>query len=300
VVQGIVTDGLGVRNTSVETSGSLRVVNARGTGGRVPTTAYSASVRQSEFAQFDAYTGQSLTPLNDLHQQLGTSSRRPVVVGTSETGLIVDSIFVGNRDLGTVEAFRILGKDVIRTDENTGRRFRIPFGSTEYPMRIMFANSVGNVVVRDVVDGLALITGRLKNFSAGNDVIYTALNVGSTVESFYAGAFRGTSSLKMTTGSGTLQNFRTKRSLYGQVVVSQDILNMTVGTDIGSPLIYASRNIKNLNVKGSLLTGTSITARRVLSNLVIGRDIQQGATVRAGAIQKQKIGGQVLGDIIII
>lgn len=299
VTQGIITDGYGVRDTVISGGQTLKAVVARGTGVAVSTASYSSSVRQSERGVYDAYSGAALDQYNDIHQALGTSGRRPVVAGVSESGMIVDSQFSGSRDLGTVQAFRILGRDVIQTDPVTLKKTRISFGSAAYPMRFNFASSTANIIVTDIVDGLSLSTGKLTNFSAGNDVSYTALNVGSLLSNFYAGAFRGTSSLKMTAPGGTLTSFRTKRSLFGQVVVSQDIGSMTVGTDIGSPSIRVGRNLKNLTVTGSLLTDSSIIINGTLTNLAIGGDVKQGATLSAGAIKSQKIKGQILGDIII-
>lgn len=298
---GIVTDGYGVRDSSFNGGATLKQIVARGTGKRVATTSYSSSVRNSESNRFDPYTGQSFDGTNDLHAYLGTSARAPKRVGISDTGVIEDSDFVGGRDLTRIEAHRIIGRDVFAFDILGNNLGRIPYGDAAYPMRITFGNSIGDIVVRDVVDGLSLTgSGSMNSFTAGGDVMNTRMDFAGRVKSIHSGkALRGTTEINVEGPDGQLDSISTGRSLYATVNVAQDIITASVGTDLGSPWFGSSRNIRSLSVKGSILTGATVRARKTIFSLNVGGDLQAGATVRANNIASQTFGGEVIGDIVI-
>src|SRR6185503_8428508 len=103
--------------------------------------------------------------------------KSPKRKGVSEAGMIVDSQFVGSRELGKVEAFKILARNTSTFDPITGTKTPIPPLSLDYPMRISFGNSTNRMVIGDVVDGLSLTTGSLDNFQTGGNVSHTLINV---------------------------------------------------------------------------------------------------------------------------
>lgn len=300
VIDGVQTDGYGVRTTDIRGGAVLNRVIARGTGKRINTTFYTSSVRNSERMSFDPYSGNFLDASNDLHKYLGTTAANPKRIGLSDAGVIEDCRFTGSRSLGQIDAHRIIGRNVFFTDPITGRRARLPFGSVAYPMRISFGNLVNTIRTRDVVDGLALISGGLNLFAPGNDVHNTAINVSGRIRNITAGgALRGTTSIKALGAEARIDNITTKRSLYAQVESSLDIGTIKVGTDLGSPRIRTGRHLEMLNVTGSTLTDSLVSVNRRLGSLIIGFDHQDGATIMADEIGSQQIGGQVLGDIII-
>jgi hypothetical protein len=97
-------------------------------------------VRFSETLSFDPYTGQPLTALNDLHMFLGTTAANPVRTtgSTSTSGLIRDFLATGARDLGQITANRI------------------------ETANLTFASSTNQVIVRDYMDTVNIISGRLE------------------------------------------------------------------------------------------------------------------------------------------
>ena len=299
VIDGIITDGYGIRSTTIEGGADLNRLIARGTGKRLDTRSYTSSVRNSERGSFDPFTGNSLDGSNDLHKYLGTTRSAPKRKGLSDSGVIEDTLANGQRTLGQVDAHRIIARNVIVISPTTGRKTRIPFGAVSYPMRFSFGQGVQSIRVRDIVDGLALTGGGIGTFSTAGDVLNTAVNVTGRIQNLSAGALRGSTSIKARGSQGGIDNITTKRSLFASIESTLDIGTIKVGTDLGSPNVSTSRNLNLLSVNGSILTGASVRVARVLGTLDVGRDVQAGATIRADEITNQEIGGQVLGDIII-
>ena len=299
VIDGIVTDGYGIRSTFIQGGADVNRLIARGTGKRLDTRSYTSSVRNSERGSFDPFTGNALDGSNDLHKYLGTTRSAPKRKGLSDSGVIEDTTVTGQRSLGQVDAHRIIARNVIVISPTTGRKTRIPFGAVSYPMRFSFGQGVQSIRVRDIVDGLALTGGGIGTFSTAGDVINTAVNVTGHIENLSAGALRGSTSIKARGPQGAIDNITTKRSLFASIESTNDIGTIKVGTDLGSPNVSTSRNLNLLSVNGSILTGANVRVARVLGTLDVGRDVQAGATIRADEITNQEIGGQVLGDIII-
>jgi hypothetical protein len=297
-LEGVVTDGYGIRSSVIEGGANINFVHARGNGKRLDTRSYTGSVRNSERMSFDPHTGHLLDGSNDLHKYLGTTRAQPKRKGLSDSGSIEDSHIIAQRTLGDVQANRIIGRNVFFTDAS-GRRRRIPFGAVAYPMRISFGESVQSIRVRDFTDGPAITGGNLGRFDTAGDVIYTAVNVNGRIGTISAGALRGTSSIKSRGPQGAIDNITTRRSLFATIESTQTIGTIKVGTDLGSPSVSTSRNLGLLSIDGSVLTGANVRVARILGTLDVGRDVQSGATIRADEISNQEIGGQVQGDIII-
>ncbi|HVT89618.1 MAG TPA: hypothetical protein VHD56_12250 [Tepidisphaeraceae bacterium] len=298
-VGAIATDGYGVRGSTIQTGQNLNSVTARGNGRHTPTSYFSPSVRISESTTIDPFSGQTLDAFNDLDKAMGTTAAKPYNGTNTDVGLIQDSQFTGGGKIGKVDAYRIYARYVMQTDPVTGLTSRISYGSPSYPMRISFAGGAGSVVAHEQVNGLALITGKLDSFAVGGNVQNTAINVGSLISSISAGALLGTTSIKMTAPGGTLKSLTTLHSLFATIVISQDIQSIKVGTDIGSPNIFSGRNVGSIVVSGNVLSGAKIRVAKTLGTLAIGGDVKVNSSITAGAIQKQTIKGQVLGDIII-
>jgi hypothetical protein len=301
VVEGVTTDGYGVRDTLIDGGASLNRIIARGKGKRLDTRGFTSSVRKSEKGVIDDASGMTLTALDDLHLYLGTKASAPKRKGVSEAGMIVDSQFVGSRDLGRVEAFRILARNTTTRDATTGERTPIAPLSPAYPMRISFGSGTNRIVTGDIIDGLSLVTGNLDLLQTGNNVQRTVIRAASRIKNINVqGSLRGTTDIRATGPEGRIDNINVRKNLFSKIIASLDISNVTVGADLGSSSLESSRNINKLSVKRSILTGAFVRARLTLGSLVVGRDIQEGATVRAGEIENQSIGGQVNGDIIIV
>jgi hypothetical protein len=299
-IEGIKTDGYGVRDTQIDGGGNLRQVIARGKGKRLDTRSFTSSARLSEKTEYNE-SGLSLTAMDDLHLYLGTKKSSPKRKGVSEAGMIVDCQIRGSRELGKIEAWRILARNTTTIDPATGDKVQIPPLSLNYPMQVSFGTSSNRIVVGDVVDGLALTSGAIDLFQAGGNVSHTLINSAGRIKKIQTGgALRGTTQIRAIGAEGQIDNVITKKGLFARVNSTLDISNITVGSDLGSSSISTNRNLGTLKVKGSILSGSSVTVKRALRNLIVGKNIQEDATVKAGSIQSQSIGGQVDGDIIIV
>lgn len=300
VIQGVTADGYGIRRSTISGGANVNRVVATGTGKRLDTTFYSGSVRYSESRSFDPYTGYTLDETNDLHKFLGTSKTTPKIKGISDSGLIEDTILTASRQLNLLQGHRILARNVIVTDGLTGKKRRINFGDSIYPMRVSFANRVNEIRTTDIIDGLSLQTGGLNLLYAANDVQNTEVSVAGRIQQLRTnGALRGTTTVMAQGPEGEIDYISTKRSLYASIETSVDIGTIRVGTDLGSPHIRAGRHLNTLQVNGNTLSGSKVTVDNTLFNLIIGIDHGNGASITADEIVNQTIGGQVLGDIVV-
>ena len=135
-------------------------ITATGNGQNVSTQLYSPDVRDSEIDSFDPFSGFQPNLLTDINVTTGATAQVPQVpafgfggsdgnMGT-DTGVISNCIWLGNRNLGSVRGFQIRASDPALA-----------------PTTFNFANSIGTITTRSSDNGLAVITGRLKTFNPG-------------------------------------------------------------------------------------------------------------------------------------
>jgi hypothetical protein len=295
--QGITTDGYGIRGTYISTSG-LNNINLRGSGARVSTAAYSSSVRFSETLEFDPYSGQELDEFNDLHKALGTSRTRPVIPGISESGVLMDTRILGTSSLKRLDAFQIIGRNIF-LDNGVGGQTKLGYQDPNYPMRINFGDSAGTIFVRKTIDGLALSAGRMTQLAVAKDVFRSELRFAGKVDKIQALRLRSSTSILAEGPDGAIDLLLTKDTLYAKVQVSQGINTLSVGTDLGTYDMNVHGGVKKFSVGGSIVNSADIDVDKTINDLFIGRDIRAGSVLRADAIKKQVILGQISGDLIV-
>lgn len=144
------------------------------------------------------------------------------------------------------------------------------------------------------------------------DANLTAFNNLSTVN-VSGGSVGGAATLS--TVAGAVGNITVKKGNYLGSITSGDaattglksIGNVNIDGDLGNgSTAYAIRgsSLRLLKVKGSIFSSSNVATDEVnisgtISQLNVGRDVNAGVTIRAGAISKQQIGGQVFGEIIV-
>ena len=93
---------------------TVGAITARGDGSSLPVTNFPKIVRQSETsASFNSITGQAISALNDLGFYLGTTAGTPIVSGSTESGVIEDTVIVGSRNVGSMNAWSIRGRTIV-------------------------------------------------------------------------------------------------------------------------------------------------------------------------------------------
>lgn len=274
------TSGYGVRDSSIGFGAFVNSVVANGTGKTIDTNFWTPTLRNSSAYTFDPYTGQELNELTDLHRYLGTTADAPKRKGVSKEGIIEDSNIAGTNTLGKVEAWQIIGRQ--RTT------------------RVSFANQINKVETGDAIDKLQLSTGRLRNFITGNDMSNSLIGVAGKMDTMnIGGTLRGNSRLSITGPEGSIGTLTVKNGLFSRIEVSANIGTISVGGNLGSPLVRTLQNMTRLDVAGSIVTGAFVDVKKALSTLIIGGNIDEGAVVKAQSNTTQDITGEVNGDLII-
>lgn len=298
VLDGIVADGYGIRNSFI-TAGTVHVLDVRGNGKNVPVSSFAGSARFSDKGKFDPYSGEQLSALIDLNKFLGTSKTKTKVSGVTDTGIIEDTRVRVAQDLETVRAQRLRARNAFVLNEDTGKKTRVPFGQSDYPLAFNVGGAIQSMTIRDNIDGLSLTSGSIALLNAGKDVVSSFFTVRGRLKTLSAGSLRSSTTIDVRGSDGQIDTIVTKNDLSSRTITEQGILTMKVGGNVNSKLIRAGGNTKNLTINGSILTGSKVVINGILSKLFIGRDIKAGASLSADSIGQQTINGQVIGDIII-
>jgi hypothetical protein len=247
---------------------------ANGDGTRLKTTAFNPGVRFSETQPWDPFFGGKPGPLTDLHVVLGTTAAEPQRKGTSASGSIDITDVRVSRDIGTVRA------NTIRAT-----RFAAP-------------NQLNDVRTNDYVDVFNITAGRLNFMSVGGDALRSNFIVAGPVGTVAIGTnFRGSSQLQAQGASGTIDQFLTGGTLFGNVYAQRGINSIRVGSSYGSQGTYTAGNMGEFITNGDMLTDSILRVKKRLGKLVVGGDLQEGALLRLGSLGTKVIVGQELGTI---
>ena len=270
----VVADGFGIRGGVFVGGQSLGSLNATGNGKRLNTTAFNPGVRFSETQPWDPFFGGKPGPLTDLHVVLGTSAAVPQRKGTSASGSIDISDVRVSRDVNSVTA------NTIRAT-----RFAVP-------------NQLNVVKTRDYVDVFNITAGRLNQMSIGGDSLRSNFIVAGPVDVFVVGKnFRGSSQLQAQGPSGTINQFMTGGTLYGNVYAQRGINSIRVGSSYGSQGTYTAGNLGEFITNGDMLEDSVLRVKKRLGRLIVGGDLKESALVRLGDLGTKVIVGEEAGTI---
>jgi hypothetical protein len=293
--EGITTDGYGIRSSLVDAGAFINKLTARGNGHQLDSRNFDSGVRQSESFSLDKYFGTVPNVLTDLHAYLGTNKKVGTIKGVTTSGQIRDDIIRAQRDLNSVDAFQILA-------DNPGN---VPVESDDlYPMRINMGGAIGTVTVRDKVNGLRMTSSSLKTFNPFNDARNVSISVSGKIDKVRAEKSL-LSSVEITAKgpNGEIGSVFAGRELNAAVWSQTNINEIFVGTDLETSQarggIQAKGNVGKITVKDNVNPFAFVQIKGRIGTLAIAGDIKKHATVRAGAIDKQIIGGDIIGDLEI-
>ena len=289
-LRSIVTDGFGLRSSSYQGGGAVDAIVVNGRGNKLATTNYSAGVRFSEKGKFDPFSGLSLNEFNDLHRFLGTSKDAPIRTTTavSKSGIIDNFRAVGARELGVMQAQQIKNSF------------------------LNFGGGTNQIIARDLIDALAITSGRLNFVSTKNDLARASFSIAGPIGTIdVGGTIRGTSRIAAVGPNGQITTINVGKSLWGTITSTNDIAQINVKGDYGSQGAFnldgerisagidVGRNLQNFIVGGSILTDSNVFVDDNLGLLDVGGDIQENATIDVQTLGTQQVDGEIFGDIII-
>ena len=109
--------------------------------------------------------------LTDLYLELGTTPAAPEVAGTTDTGVIEDSIIRGTGQIASVSAYTIRamfnGIPLLRDATTLLVGVDPPVERDAEFMHITAGDTIGELVTRGPINGLYLSTGRIGTFGRG-------------------------------------------------------------------------------------------------------------------------------------
>jgi hypothetical protein len=303
---GISAGGYGLRFTTIVGGASVGAITARGNGTNLPIGNFPTEVRQSENgAVFDPTTGLPITFLNDLDSYLGTTLATQQIVGSTESGVIENSVIVGSRDLGTLNAWSIRGRVV-----NTTNTALLGLSGLT---TINVANSVANLNVVGPINGLSITTGRTTKYHIGGDVANFSLAVSGPIGNLvFNSSLLGSSVIAAQGPSGRIQSVTINGNFSGLISSTKSIGHiMIAGSMIGSIKAASVGTIKlvggmgdgSLSIAGNVDTfqttgdlgtpGNTLTFNGSVKNIKIGHNLNSNITV-AGNVGELLVAASIL------
>ncbi len=289
---GITATGYGIRDTTITGFADVTNLIAQGTGKTISTNGFSSSVLTSHGKSnvMDPFMHTVANAQTDLYRYLGTTLKSPIKKSVSATGVIQDVNVEADGNLDEVSAYQI--------------RHRNPLGV----MNFSIGQNVGSIVTTGAIDGLSLSGDSLKQFTTGNNVDNTSIDISGPIKNVnIGGTLKGSSEVSALGAEGTLGTLTTKRGLYADVHATVSIGSIVAGADLGSHNISVVNTINLLQVGGSIFSGVNvanllnhkINPFKRLINLVVAGNVDAGATIRVRKLDQQHIGGVVNGNIIV-
>lgn len=289
---GVSAGGYGIRFSEFRGGASIGTLTARGNGTNLPIGNFPLSVRQSETgAAFDAATGLPLTFINDLDTYLRTSQATQTIVGSTESGVIENTVIVGSRDLGNLNAWAIRGRIIQTMNPNL-------LGLSGLTT-VNMANSVANVHVAGPINGLSITTGRTSKYQFGGDVGNFLLAVSGPLGNLVFNSSLLDSSLIAAQGpSGRIQSVTIHGNFEGTISATRTIgkvliLGSMTGTvkasylgaikltgGLGDGSLKISGNVGSFVTIGDLGTpGSSLVFNGSVQTLEIGNNLNLNVSV---------------------
>jgi hypothetical protein len=289
---GINATGYGIRDTTISGFADVTSLVAQGTGKPISTNGFTPSVLISHGKSnvMDPFTHTVANAQTDLYRYLGTTLKSPIKKSISATGVIQDVNVQADGNLDEVSAYQI--------------RHRNPLGV----MNFAIGQNVGSIVTTGAVDGLTLSGDSLKQFTTGNNVDNTSIDISGPIKTVsIGGTLKGSSEVSALGAEGTLGTLTTKRGLYADVHATVSIGSIIAGADLGSHNISTVNTINLLQVGGSIFSGVNVANLlnhkvnpfKRLIDLVVAGNVDAGATIRVKKLDQQHIGGVVNGNIIV-
>lgn len=245
--------GYGLRDVSVDGYSFVGSITARGNGSQLSTQSVTPSVRRSEFETIDSVTGYPISSATDIHSYLTTSAATPIIDGVTNTGIIEDIVANGNGSLGTISAWRIQGSapGTVNSELN-------------------FAQSIGTITTKNIINGLTVRTGRLTNFTPANDVLALDLTVSGLLTKFQInGSLASNSRVSVTGPNAGVKNFTVKGNFDGSLSVSGRVTNITVGGNLTNGTI----NINPAGGRGMALSKLTVGGSLLGASLLVNGDV---------------------------
>lgn len=287
VVDTILAGGYGLRDLTIVPSGTLNNLVADGDGTSLSTNAINARVRFSEQDPFDPlvgnidpFFGTIPTPLTDIHAFLGTSKDQPEISGVTDTGIISAVDARGQRTLGNVRAWQI----------RNGTNFD-------------FANSIRNLDVRDIINGLEITTGTIRSFRLDRDAFALGVNVTGRVRKIdIRGSLAGGSVIRTKGDGGSFDSVNVSGNLIGNINSSRAIKNITIGGDFTGNVSVNGANkglgIKTMKVGGTFIAGSLDVVGGIGNIQTAGSLGALGDTLTVnGSVKKIVVGGDLRSNL---
>lgn len=310
-INSLTVGGYGLRTDNIGQGASIGTINVTGNGSNLPVTSVTPSVRQSETqpidqyfnTAFDPFSGLQLSVENDINAALGTSIATPVIQGVTDTGVIEDTDISGSTSLNSLTVQTIRASQVGDTSDPSDPSSP---ANPAFPMQIVFGNNIGSIVTRGIINGLRLVTGTIKKFTPGSDVLALNMTTSGKINNLQIkGSLAGDSIINATGTNGGINKITIAHDLVGSIHVSNNVSSITIGGNLSGNLqidgLHKGLALGKLKVGGALLTGSLNVTGNVGTIQTAGGLGSAGSTLNlSGSLQKLLVGhGNLDANLVV-
>lgn len=276
-IETLSATGYGIRGSHFNGS-KFSNIFAVGNGSNVSTAMFSPDVRLSETVGFDPYYGFQPNGLTDLDVVLGTTAANPQNTET-DTGIIEDSTFTVNRDIGNVRAFAIRSTDPL------------------VPTMFNAANSIGSMLTHGPLTNVQVLTGRIQKFTPGGDLDNTTLTVSGTIRTLVlTGNVIGNSTIVAGGINGVIQNLVVHGNVIGTIKANRKIGSAYITGNLSGTVVAPT--ITTLKVGGQIANGDLVIQGNIGTLQTTGDLALPGETITVhGSVKAIRIGGNLNANI---
>ena len=310
-------DGYGIRNTSILGGIVIGSITATQNGQQIPTSNYSPDVRTSETGSVDPYFGFAPNFLTDIDVYLGTNASQ-TTSNETQGGVIENLTVAVSRDLGSIRAFsyqqNALGT-LLTTQLSDPTLFATAQG---FAMALNIGNTIGTLTSTGGVNGLTVITGKIKKIQFGSDVSRLDMELAGRISNLTINGNLDDGSTIFAKGiNGNIGTINVRGNLDGTIKAQKKIGTLMVGGNLTGTIDAAnitkiqagSLNTGNLTIDGNLqnlislgdlgTTGQSILVHGSVGKVQVAGNMNTSMTVQ-GNMKMLKVGGSITSGTNVI
>jgi hypothetical protein len=324
VINSVVVDGLGIRNSSIVSGLNVNEVIANGDGEPIDISEFDPTLLRSESSQnvFDPTTGKVIGAANDLRVSLGLPDNVDERLIITNSGVFENLTVTAARDIdlyrGAESRSNVNSIFFERGDEGTDSG--IGGGN---PALDTFGNRIAagrNITLIEVglINGFNSTSGELALLDVEEDLQNGLIRTAGRIEQADVDGEIGDLTLLRAEGPDGSIGVVNAGSSFGTIRADIGIDEVNVAGDLGGPLTQlpdafdagnatiraggfssGGSPIGLISVGGDVLSGVYIRASDVIDELLIDGDFEDGALVEARRINELDIDGANRGQFIL-
>jgi hypothetical protein len=160
--------------------------------------------------------------------------------------------------------------------------------------------NMGNIRINGRLDGELIASGKIKRLFVGESLsgrVASLARKGNALGTLIIGGALSEGALNIEGNVGRVQFFGSVGRTGQDLIFAGNVKSLIISGDLFSNVRVGGR-LGKLQVGGSIITGVTVDVGNRLGALIVGGDVQPGVIIQAQRVGRERITGQMLGQII--